>query len=127
MLRSHHIGVYVSDMEISLQFYLTAFGYELMDRFPHTSSGKDIAFIGRDGRVALELIKPHFPESFERPSAGRIDHLAWQVLDINAEIERLTALRIVFNSTSPLTVLDGRKIAIFHGPDGERLELVELP
>ena len=32
-----------------------------------------------------------------------------------------------FTTPDPMTVLDGRMIAFFRGPDGERIEIVQPP
>ncbi|HSL93151.1 MAG TPA: VOC family protein, partial [Bacillota bacterium] len=60
-----------------------------------------------------------------RTERGPFDHLAWYVDDIESEVTRLKGLGVEFRPDQIMTVLDGRKIAFFFGPDGERLELVQ--
>lgn len=118
-----HIGLYVSNMERSLDFYINVLGLKLIQRFPDTGMGKDIAFVGIDSPV-LELLCPTIPESISRETKGCYDHFAWYVEDIAQTMQHLRERGVVFTTPEPMTVLDGRMIAFFRGPDGERIEIV---
>ena len=119
-----HIGLYVTSMERSLDFYVNTLGLKLLQRFPDTGTGKDIAFVGVDQPV-LELLCPTVPEGTTRETKGCYDHLAWHVEDIAQSMRELRGRGVNFTTPEPLTVLDGRKIAFFRGPDGERIEIVQ--
>lgn len=121
-----HIGLYVSDMERSLNFYTQVLGLRLFQHFPDTGTGKDIAFVGIDSPV-LELLCPTVRETTARETRGCYDHFAWCVEDIAQAMHDLRERGVTFTTPEPLTVLDGRKIAFFSGPDGERIEIVQPP
>lgn len=55
-----HVGLYISNMELSLDFYINVVGLKLIQRFPDTGTGKEIAFVGIDSPV-LELLCPTVP------------------------------------------------------------------
>lgn len=56
---------------------------------------------------------------------GKVNHLAFTVSDIEAEVGRLTGLGVSMIDESPRVILDGVKIAFFYGPDGEKLEFFQ--
>ena len=120
-----HVGLVVSDLEKSVAFYEQALGLTCLQRFPDTGRGVAIAFMGNE-QPALELL--HYLDTGGRqvPKGGCYEHFAWIVQDIDSSLERLAALGI--EPEKPVqSVLDGRRIAFFRGPDRERIELVELP
>lgn len=120
-----HIGLYVKDIETSVDFYTRVFGLRVHEDHGIGASGKAIVFLGFDTPF-LELISSvSDPAANVRPHRGPFDHLAWNVEDISAEVERIRNLGVAFSPDEIMTVLDGRKIAFFFGPDGERLELVQ--
>ncbi len=119
-----HAGLIVSDLERSIAFYRDVVGLSLRERYPDTGRGLEIAFMGDavDGSVMELLCYRHRPE---RPGAGRYDHLAWYVPDIVAKMKHMKSKGVDFREGDPAEVLDGRLIAFCHGPDGERIELVQ--
>ena len=120
-----HIGLYVSDVARSVDFYTKVLGLEVIEDHGIGVSGKAIVFLGHETPI-LELISSiSDPKSNTRPERGPFDHLAWYVDDISREVARIKGLGIEFHPDQIMTVLDGRKIAFFFGPDGERLELVQ--
>lgn len=120
-----HIGLYVTDMTQSVSFYTKVLGLKILEDCGVGSSGKAITFLGYD-RPVLELISSVTdPDLNKRPARGPFDHMAWYVDDIKSEVDRIKGLGVTFSPDQIMTVLDGRKIAFFHGPDGERMELVQ--
>lgn len=119
-----HVGLYITDMDRSLRFYTEVVGLKVFQRFPDSGTGKDIAFLGIDSPI-LELLCPTVPEASPRETKGCYDHIAWYVIDVAAAMKELRARGAVFTTDQPFAVLDGRKIAFFHGPDGERIEIVQ--
>jgi lactoylglutathione lyase len=119
-----HIGVMVSDMDRSIQFYKDALGLELVGRTP--LNGAELAFLSYPGteHIQLELIS-RWREDL--PARGNVDHIAFSVSDIDAEVERLKSLGIemIDQAAKEVNIIGPVKIAFFYGPDGERLELFE--
>lgn len=122
-----HIGIFVRDMKTSLEFY-TIMGFECYSKAD--VQNKDgvvrLAFL-RCGSCEIELIQ--YPIYNERKD-GSVDHIALRVGNIDAMIRRLIDCGVTFDSNEPAvipTLFDnGIKNIFFRGPDGERLELVEV-
>jgi len=119
-----HVGLVVSDLSRSLQFYCDVMGMKVLERYPDTGRGLEIAFVGSDCSV-LELLCYTDPAKRVREERGRLDHFAWYVDDIAAAMEELSKKGVTFRPGDPVQVLDGRMIAYTTGPDGERVELVQ--
>lgn len=118
----HHAALYVADLEQSIAFYRELFGLEVAERF--TFDGENIAFL-RVGAARLELIEP-LSGSRERRT-GVVDHVALEVRDIEALLERLRVRGVVLLDSSPISVpAIGARIAFCLGPDGERIEMIAV-
>lgn len=124
MVKYSHVGMVVADLERSIEFYGQTLGLRCLERYPDTGRGLAIAFIGSDAPV-LELLCYTDKSKCERPVRGRYDHFAWYVSDIDQAMQDLQSKGIAFMPAEAQTVLDGRRIAFFYGPDGERVELVQ--
>lgn len=124
MVGFSHVGLVVSDLERSLRFYQETLGLNCLERHPDQGNGLEIAFVGLDAPV-LELLYYTDPAARERVAWGRYDHFAWYVADLRQTMEELRAKGVSFESDQIRQVLDGRQIAFFTGPEGERIELVQ--
>ncbi|HLZ31349.1 MAG TPA: VOC family protein [Chloroflexota bacterium] len=119
VLGLHHAGLYVSDLERSIAFYSDAFGLELAERFAF--GAEEIAFL-KLGAARLELIEA----SGGQRRAGVVDHVAFEVDDLNAALERLREHGVVLLDQAPLDVPELQaRIFFCLGPDAERIELFE--
>lgn len=118
-----HIGVMVNDMEVSIDFYSGVLGLRLIRR-ERVSDKVELAFLSLPGdeRIQIELISG---VGGSLPDQGKVNHIAFTVGDIEAEIARLKAAGVRMTDDQPRTILDGIRIAFFNGPDGERLELFQ--
>lgn len=122
MYKLAHAGVVVGDCERSAEFYRQVLDCEFMEDFEDKNI--KIIFLKLDGGV-LELIQ-HKNITAEYRPAGPIDHLALAVTDIDAEVDRLKKLGIDCLFEEPKEVLKGKRIMFFSGPDGEKLEFIEI-
>lgn len=134
-----HVGVVVEDLTGAVGFWQDIFQFQIVARGIETNP-----FIGcvlnltgvrletikmEDERGAvLELLKFHWPKpsvTNRSLTAFGITHLALNVLDVVATVDRLSKLG--FNSlSSPLLSPSRRhKVAFVCGPEGLMLELVE--
>jgi lactoylglutathione lyase len=118
-----HVGVMVSDLEVSIGFYQDVLGLDLLDRFDANES-TGLAFLGDGGRgqVIVELI---CGKDNTFPDEGKVHHIAFTVDDIEGEIERLRSLKVHFTNDEISTLANGSKYIFFKGPDGETLELFQ--
>ena len=134
-----HIGLNVSDLELSLNFYCTHFGFSERKRFKASDSqdgllglngvNAQIPFLENDG-ISLELKEYSSPPNTNvNPSSSIHDvglaHLCFQIETIDDWYSTLSG-DIEFIS-SPLPVASGAKIANLRDPDGNIIVLVERP
>lgn len=122
ILRAEHVGIHVSDLERSLQFYSDIFGFKLRRR-AKVADTVELAFLAHPGQpdFEIELIAGPVMEHDE----GKVNHLAFRVSNIEATVNELREKGVQFDTPEPRTVLGDVKIIFFKGPDGEKLELVE--
>lgn len=126
MKKLEHIGIMVRDMDESIRFYEEALGMKL-DRRVAANGPVELAFLTFPGQesVEVELISGRFDDTLSEH--GLVNHLAFTVEDIDAEMERLRGFGVRWIDETPRTILHGIKIAFFYGPNGERLELFQHP
>ena len=121
-----HVGLVVSDLEKSLQFYCNGLGLEKRKHRPDTGRGVEIWFLGA-GSSTLEIFYYADSAKRERAAGRRLDHTAWYVDDIRATMARLGADGATFRPDDPVPTADGGLMAFTTGPDGERVELTQRP
>ena len=123
-MRSLHIGLRVTDLERSLDFY-TSVGYELVGTVPETDLGSlTMLKLPGDEFVALELVheSTHVPDG-----PGALSHLVVHVDDVHATVAHLAARGV--QAEEPRSP-DGSAdfwTAWVTDPDGCRIELVQWP
>jgi lactoylglutathione lyase len=118
-----HVGVMVSDLEVSIDFYENVLGLDLLDRFAANET-TGLAFLGdrASGQVIVELI---CGKDNRFPDEGKVHHIAFTVDHIEEEMERLRKLKVHFTSDEFSILANGNKYIFFKGPDGETLELFQ--
>ena len=123
--KMEHVGIIVRDVAKSAAFYRDALGMELQFEYRGESGRPNLAFLGfakRDNRQIIELIAGD-PESLAE--AGRVNHLAFTVADVDAETAKLRALGVRFMKPEPTHLPGLGRFIFFYGPDGEHLELMQ--
>ncbi|MBY6036437.1 VOC family protein [Fictibacillus nanhaiensis] len=116
-----HTGIMVSNMERSLAFYTDTLGLKLLDRFHHTSVPVELAFLGVDEKVLVELIAGYTGEVTDE---GKVHHLAFSVINIQEKFEQLKEKGVPLKDKE-ITELPNGKYFFFFGPDQESLEFFE--
>ena len=121
-----HLGIYVRDLEEACAFYVGTLGFSRRDTpvtRPDGTVGK-IAMV-TVGDVSLELI-----ESAEQAEAtgGAIHHIAFEVDNIERQIEDLAAANVPLDERVPRKGATAAKI-VFLPPEaaqGLRIQLCEM-
>lgn len=121
-MKIEHVGIMVNDMDESLAFYQTILGLKLRKR-EWLNETVELAFLFFPEQPSVEIELVH---GGPVENEGIVNHLAFTVNNIEAEIFRLKEAGTQLINEEPQIILKGTvKIAFFHGPNGEKLELVE--
>lgn len=140
--RMDHLNIVVTDLAEATRFFL------LLGFTEGISSELDSAFLekvtgigGASGRFAalhhpgsnlsLELLQFDAGSGAEE-GIGRADrvglrHLAFEVTDIEAEVQRLRDHGVKFIGDIRTWEKTGKRLVYFHGPDGILLEFAQYP
>ncbi|WP_316795659.1 VOC family protein [Pedobacter agri] len=124
--RIHHIAIICADYEKSKDFYVNKLGFTILAevyRKERKSYKLDLAV---NGLYQIELFSfENPPERPSQPEAQGLRHLAFEVDDIDLEIDRLNANGIVTEAIR-VDEFTEKRFTFFADPDGLPLELYEL-
>lgn len=123
-----HLGIAVKDLNVSIPLYEKLFQTPCYKTESVESEGVKTAFF-QIGESKIELLEASNPDSpiakfLEKRGAG-FHHVAFEVDDIDKEIERLTNEGFQLIHTSPKDGADNKRIAFLHPKSSDGL-LVEL-
>jgi methylmalonyl-CoA epimerase len=124
-----HVGLAVKDTEASLALFSKLFGFEVAECREEPSAGFKSTLVSK-GDVTLELIEPVGPQGMiqrfiEKRGEG-MHHISIQVEDLEAEMNRMKSLGILFSSEEPALV-DETKVVFIHprSTNGLLIELIQ--
>ncbi len=128
MLKIDHIGIAVKSMAESNELFAKLLG-EAHYKVENVASEKVATSFFQIGDSKIELLEASDPESpiakfIEKRGEG-IHHIAFEVADIRAEIERLEAAGFVPLNREPKHGADNKLVAFLH-PKSSNGVLVEL-
>lgn len=128
MNKIEHLGIAVKDLESSKKIFEDILGVAPYKEEAVESEGVLTSFF-QVGESKIELLEASNPESaiakfIEKRGEG-IHHIAFDVSDIHAEIERLTELGYRMIHEKPKDGADNKLIAFMH-PKASNGVLVEL-
>ncbi|GAB4491896.1 MAG: methylmalonyl-CoA epimerase [Saprospiraceae bacterium] len=128
MLKIEHIGIAVKNMADSNELFRKLLG-EAHYKVETVESEKVATSFFRIGESKIELLEASDPESpiakfIEKRGEG-IHHIAFEVSDIRAEIERLEAEGFIPLNREPKPGADNKLVAFLH-PKSANGVLVEL-
>lgn len=128
MNKIEHIGIAVKDMDVSCAIYEQLLGTACYKKEAVASEGVATAFF-KTGENKIELLCATAADSpiarfLEKKGEG-IHHIAFDVADIAAEMERLKAAGFVLLNESPKLGADNKLVCFVH-PKGTNGVLVEL-
>ena len=119
-----HSAIWISDIEETLDFYVGALGLEKTNEFVGGDGATNL-YVRGDGAAEIQF-KHKEDHDLGEATRSRFDHLALEVDDTDAEVERLQEetdtelLRGPLDSTGA-----SARVAFITDPDGHMIELVE--
>lgn len=126
-----HIGMPITNIETSIAFYeRLGFKNVMQSTFIHEGEQGKVCMMQRDV-IIIELYQMPEPElsNVKQRKDGRIDHIAFDVDDIDATFALLKHEGFVVIEDAPVFLnfwTKGCKYFNISGPDGERLEFCEI-
>ena len=128
MIRIEHLGIAVKDLSAANELYANLLGTESYKTESVASEGVNTSFF-RIGESKIELLQATNPESaiakfIEKRGEG-IHHVAFEVADIKAEMERLKAEGFILLNEEPKAGADNKLVCFVH-PKTANGVLVEL-
>lgn len=124
-----HIHLKAPDPEKTANWYVKAFNFEIFnDRGVRPSGDRFIECKSEDGTI-FRISGARTDEKMGQGDANvhyGLEHFGITVDDMDAEIERLTALGAVIDE-GPIANPGGPTIAFIKVPDDVRIELLQLP
>jgi glyoxylase I family protein len=121
----HHIAVICKDYEVSKAFYTQILGLKIEQENYRAARNSYKADLSLNGEYILELFSfPDPPKRLSRPEGTGLRHLAFEVLDIEREIENLKKSGI---EPEPIRIDEytGKKFTFFSDPDDLPIEFYE--
>lgn len=128
MLQLEHIGIAVSDLSTSIPLFEKLLNSQCYKQESVDSEKVVTAFL-RAGDCKIELVESSDPNGviarFLAKKGEGIHHLAFEVVDIVAEMRRLVAEGFVLLSEEPKRGADNKLVVFLH-PKGTNGVLIEL-
>ena len=116
-LSVHHIGIAVVDLDASIEQYGALFGATVEQRETVEEQGVEAASL-RVGSSRVELLRPLGPGTpvgrFLTKRGPGLHHVAFEVADLAAELDRLRADGVQLIDDSPRDGLYGLQVAFVH-------------
>ena len=116
-LNVHHLGIAVDDLDAAILVYSDLFGATLEHRETVEDQGVEAASL-RIGESRIELLQPLGPDTpvgkFLAKRGPGMHHLAFEVEDLSAELERLRAHDVLLIDEQPRRGMFGLQVAFVH-------------
>lgn len=127
-LHVEHIGIAVRDLKSAIPLYEKLLGTTCYKQETVASEKVNTAFF-RTGDTKVELLESPDPEGviarFVEKKGEGLHHIAWEVADIRAEMDRLRAEGFELLNAEPKRGADNKLVCFVH-PKGTRGVLVEI-
>jgi glyoxylase I family protein len=121
----HHVAIICRDYEVSKAFYTQILGLKIEQENYRAERQSYKADLSLNGEYIIELFSfPDPPKRLSRPEGTGLRHLAFEVLDIEREIENLKKSGI---EPEPIRIDEytGKKFTFFSDPDDLPIEFYE--
>lgn len=113
-----HVGIYVKDLDSSVEYYADLFGFKVHSRL--NDHGIKIVFMDM-GSALLQLKQSSMPGT---PGHGKYNHFAVNTSDYDGFIKKLDTRGIDYWEMS---LGDGKRLVNFTDPSGHDIEVCETP
>ncbi len=117
VLATHHVGIAVADLDAAVETYARLLGAEVEHRDRLEEQGVDAVAL-RTGTGRIELLAPLGAETpvgrFLAKRGPGLHHIAFQVSDVGAELERLRLAGTRLIDETPRRGLFGLEVAFVH-------------
>ncbi len=118
----HHVHVFTSDAAATVAWYAEQFGGEVV-AFKGLAPLQSILY--DNGGDETWLIVTQAPGERTGTDGTAVDHIGWHTTEYDSWLERLRANGVKFVE-EPRVLDAGHRIAFVEGPEGTKIELVEL-
>lgn len=131
LMKLHHVGVAVVDLDLAIALYRDVFGGELLVRKSNEQEGLEAAFL-KVGDAEVELMAPLREDSpvgrFVARRGPGMHHVAFGVPDIADSMAQARAAGLELIDAEPRLGMHGSRIAFIHprSTGGVLTELVEV-
>ncbi|MGA9288043.1 MAG: VOC family protein [Anaerobacillus sp.] len=122
----HHVAIICSDYERSKAFYVDTLGLNIIEETYREERGSyklDLA-VGEHTRIELFSF-PQAPERPSYPEARGLRHIAFEVIDLEAAVQRLMIRGVHSIEEVRIDELTKKRFTFFADPDGLPIELYE--
>ena len=118
----HHLHVFSSDATATAAWYARQFGGEVV-AFKGLAPLQSILY--DNGGDETWLVVTQVPGERIGTDGTAVDHIGWHTTEYDPWLERLRANGVKFVE-EPRVLDDGHRIAFVEGPEGTKIELVEI-
>ena len=123
--RIHHAAILCSDYENSKAFYTNILGLEIIQETYRQERQSYKLDLSLNGEYVIELFSfPNPPKRISRPEATGLRHIAFEVDDINAVVEKLSECNIIAESIR-IDEITGKRFTFIFDPDSLPIKLYE--
>lgn len=125
----HHLGLTVTDAEVSADWYSTVLGFRRVGDFTSSDGSRRKVFLGHDSLGVRLGLCEHARSDGSRFDESRVglDHLAFAVDsrdELRAWEQRLETCGVHYTPASPANTIEGACVLVFRDPDNIQLELI---
>jgi lactoylglutathione lyase len=125
-LRIHHVAFRVRDFDASIKWYAEAFGAKEAFRASRDDGSPQLVYLELAPGQNIELF-PNGKNPIEQPSDPiGYGHYCLLVDDLDAALAHLSQMGVQ-PLNAPRTGTAGQRLAFIRDPDGNRIELMQIP
>ena len=125
LIRIHHTAILCSDYEKSKDFYTNVLGLEIIQETYRKERQSYKLDLSLNGEYVIELFSfPDPPQRLSRPEATGLRHIAFEVDNLAAVIEKLLKSNIIAEPTR-IDEITGKRFTFIFDPDNLPVELYE--